>query len=131
METNEQLKQLWREQKQLYRQNRKEYCLIFSKAEDAQLKEFAKVKKMRVPVFIKSLIKTYGKNSDYILPDDNTLQSLILEIRKIGTNINQTTKYVNTNKTISQTEFKALRSKLIELESLIISKLQNPDKKVS
>jgi hypothetical protein len=129
METNETQKQLWREQKRKYRQNRKEYALILTKNEAVQLKQFAQQKKMKVPAFVKSLIKAYGKNTGYIIPDDNTLQSLVLEIRKIGTNINQTAKYVNTNKAISQGDIITFRAQLQVLEHLIISTLKHPVKK--
>jgi molybdopterin converting factor small subunit len=130
MEANEKQKALWREQKRIYRQKRKEYSLILTKHEANELNKFAQQKKMKVPAFVKSLIKAYGKNTGYILPDDNTLQTLVLEIRKIGTNINQTAKYVNTNKAISQGDIVAFRAQLQELEHLIISTLKHPVKKV-
>lgn len=131
MESNEKQKALWREQKRIYRQKRKEYSLILTMHEAKELKKFAQQKKMKVPAFLKSLIKAYSKKTEYILPDDNTLQNLILEMRKIGTNINQTAKYVNTNKFISQSEMDAFRVKLDELEHLIVSKLTQPVKKVT
>lgn len=130
MESNEKQKALWREQKRIYRQKRKEYSLILTMHEAKELKKFAQQKKMKVPAFLKSLIKAYSKKTEYILPDDNTLQNLILEMRKIGTNINQTAKYVNSNKSISQREMDAFRVKLDELEYLIVSKLTQPVKKV-
>lgn len=131
MESHEKQKALWREQKRIYRQSKKEYSLLLTISEANELQQFAKQKNMKVPTFLKSLIKAYSKNTEYVLPDDNTLQNLILEIRKIGTNINQTAKYVNTNKTISKGDIDALRSKLHNLETLIVSKLTQPVKKVS
>lgn len=99
--------------------------------EAIELKKFANQKKMKVPAFLKSLIKAYSKKTEYILPDDNTLQNLILEMRKIGTNINQMAKYVNTNKTISKSEMDGFRVKLDDLEHLIVSKLTQPVKKIT
>jgi hypothetical protein len=131
MESNEKQKALWREQKRIYRQKRKEYSLILTMHEAIELKKFADQKKMKVPAFLKSLIKAYSKKTEYILPDDNTLQNLILEMRKIGTNINQMAKYVNTNKTISKSEMDGFRIKLDDLEHLIVSKLTQPVKKVT
>jgi len=131
MESNEKQKALWREQKRIYRQKRKEYSLILTNHEAAELKKFAQQKKMKVPAFLKSLIKAYSKKTEYILPDDNTLQNLILEMRKIGTNINQMAKYVNTNKTISKSEMDGFRVKLDDLEHLIVSKLTQPVKKIT
>ena len=131
MESHEKQKALWREQKRIYRQNKKEFSLLLTTSEADELQQFAKQKNMKVPTFLKSLIKAYSKNTEYIVPDDNTLQNLILEIRKIGTNINQTAKYVNTNKTISKGDIDAFRAKLQELEYLIVSKLTQPVKKVS
>lgn len=131
MDSNEKQKALWREQKRIYRQKRKEYSLILTMHEAKELKKFAQQKKMKVPAFLKSLIKAYSKKTEYILPDDNTLQNLILEMRKIGTNINQMAKYVNTNKTISKSEMDGFRIKLDDLEHLIVSKLTQPVKKIT
>lgn len=131
MESNEKQKALWREQKRIYRRKRKEYSLILTMHEAIELKKFADQKKMKVPAFLKSLIKAYSKKTEYILPDDNTLQNLILEMRKIGTNINQMAKYVNTNKTISKSEMEGFRVKLDDLEHLIVSKLTQPVKKIT
>lgn len=131
MESNEKQKTLWREQKRIYRQKRKAYSVILTLEEATALKKFAQQKKMKVPTFLKSLIKAYSKKTEYILPDDNTLQNLILEMRKIGTNINQTAKYVNSNKSISQRELDAFRAQLDDLEHLIISKLTQPVKKIT
>ena len=120
---------LWREQKQAYRKNRKEYTLTLSLEESTQLEGFATVKNMQVLEFIKSLLKAYQNNTGYILPKDNTLKELVIEIRKIGNNINQITRFINTNKRISESDIKMLQELLSQLEQIIVHTMTNPTKK--
>lgn len=129
MEPNIDKQKLWREQKQAYRKTRKEYTLVFSIEDADQLEEFAKEKGMLVTEFIKSMIKAYQNDSDYILPKENELKTLILEMRKIGNNINQIARYINTNKSISLIDIQQLQDRLIDLEKLITTTLCNPAKR--
>ena len=129
MEPNIDKQKLWREQKQAYRKTRKEYTLVFSSEYAVQLEEFAKEKSMQVPEFIKSLLKAYQNDTEYIFPKENELKTLILEMRKIGNNINQIARYINTNKVISINDFKMLQDRLSELEKIITAVFNNPPKK--
>lgn len=129
MEDNSDKRKVWRELKQAYRKNRKEYTLVFSTEYAVQLEILAKEKGMPVPEFIRSLLKAYQNDTGYILPKENELKALILEMRKIGNNINQIARYINTNKTISIHDFKTLQDRLTDLEKLIVSSLTYPGKK--
>jgi len=119
----------WREQKQAYRKSRQEHTLIFSESEARQIESYASEKRMSVTEFIKALIKAYKRDSAYILPKDSTLKDLIIELRRVGTNINQIARYVNTNKSISEREIQHLQDSLSEMERVIIDTLLNPIKR--
>lgn len=129
MEDSSDKQKLWREQKRVYRKSRKEYTLIMSLDEAKRFEGFANEKNMQLLEFIKSLLKAYQNNTEYILPKENMLKELILEMRKIGNNINQMARIINTNKTVGVYEIQHLQDRLSELEKVIVTSLINPVKK--
>lgn len=129
MKDNSDKRQLWRAQKQAYRKNRKEYTLILPLDGAKLLEDFSSEKRMNPTEFIKALLGTYQNDTHYILPNETILKDLILEIRKIGNNINQIARFININKAISIYEFRKLQDCLAELESRIDFTLTNPDKR--
>lgn len=129
MDDNSDKRKLWREQKQAYRKSRKEFTVIFSLEEAKQIEAYAAEKQMSVIEFIKSYVKTYKTDSEYILPKNAELKNLILEIRRIGNNINQIARYINTNKRINENDLKILEDRLSQLENIIVDALTNPLKR--
>lgn len=121
-------RKLWREQKQAYRKNRKEYILTLTPEQSLKVEELAKEKQMSVQEFIKELLKTTESSNGYVVPNDSQLKNLVLEIRKIGSNVNQITKYINTAKNVSVYDIQRLKERLTKLELLIISSLSTPPK---
>jgi hypothetical protein len=129
MDENADKRKLWREQKQAYRKNRKEYTIIFSLDEAKQVEGYAREKQMSVIEFIKAYIKKYKNDGAYILPKDEVLKNLIIEIRRVGNNINQIARYINTNKHINENDLKILEDRLSKLEKIIVGALTNPLKR--
>jgi hypothetical protein len=123
---NEDQRKKWREQKQAYRKSRREYILICSNDEAQILEKYANEKQMSVTEFIKSYLKKYKTDNEYVLPNDDVLKNLIIEIRRIGNNLNQVARYVNANKTISENDFQIIENRLSELEKIIVNALTNP-----
>lgn len=128
MENEEDKRKIWREQKQAYRKNRKEYILILSPEQALIVEAMAKEKQMSVQEFIKELLKTTESSNGYVVPNDSQLKNLVLEIRKIGSNVNQITKYINTAKNVSVHDIQRLKERLTQLEYLIIRALTTPPK---
>lgn len=122
-------RQLWREQKQAYRKNRKEYILILTHEESLKAEELAKEKRMSVQEYLKALLKANSEGNGYVVPKENEINLLILEIRKIGSNVNQIVKHINTVKAISIYDIQRLKERLTQLEHLVINSLTNPPKK--
>lgn len=131
MNSKAEKQKLWREQKQAYRKSRKEYALILGLNESKILEDYAKNKNMSATEFMKALIKAYQNNTEYILPKENMLRELIIEMRRIGNNINQIARFINTNKVLSLHDFKMLEKHLSRLEKQIATALTNPLKKES
>ncbi len=128
MNDNSDKRKAWREQKQAYRKNRKEYILILTPDQALKVEMIAKEKQMSVQEFIKELIKATETTNGYVVPKDSQLKTLVLEIRKIGSNINQITKHINTNKYVSIYDIQRLKERLSQLENIIISSLSMPIK---
>lgn len=122
-------RQLWREQKQAYRKNRKEYILILTPEQSLKVEELANEKQMSVQEYIKALLKANTVGNGYVVPKNNELKYLVLEIRKIGSNVNQIVKHINTVKAISIYDIQRLKERLTQLEHLVINSLTNPHKK--
>lgn len=62
-------------------------------------------------------------NNFILVNDYDYLRSLINEINKIGTNINQVTKMANTNQHISKKDLLELENKLLKIWDLIDKKM--------
>ena len=122
-------RQLWREQKQAYRKNRKEYILILTPEQSLKVEELAIEKQMSVQEYLKALLKANSEGNGYVVPKDNELKYLVLEIRKIGSNVNQIVRHINTVKAISVHDIQRLKERLLELEHLILNSLTNPPTK--
>jgi hypothetical protein len=118
----------WRLQKQAYRKRMKEYTLIFSAEYAVKIEKYAMDKGMNVTEYFKALIGAQELETGYIVPKNSHLQDLILEIRRIGNNINQLVRYCNTNKVVSMNEISYLKQKLDELEKCIAVSLTKPQK---
>ncbi|MBK9507507.1 MAG: plasmid mobilization relaxosome protein MobC [Bacteroidetes bacterium] len=122
-------RKLWREQKQAYRKTRKEYILILTPEQSLKVEELANEKQMSVQEYIKELLKANTEGNGYVVPKDSGIKYLVLEIRKIGSNVNQIVKHINTVKAISIYDIQRLKERLTQLEHLVINSLTNPPKK--
>jgi hypothetical protein len=125
---NAEKRQVWREQKQAYRKNRKEYILILTPEQSLKVEELANEKQMSVQEYIRELLKVTTQGKGYVVPKDSEIKYLILEVRRIGSNINQIVKHINTVKAISIYDIQRIKERLTQLEQLILNSLNNPAK---
>lgn len=126
---NEDKRKQWREAKKVYLSNKKYYTLIFHKDTATRLENAAKEKNMTVREFIKALITSHNNGSGYVVPKDDILKNLIIEIRRIGTNINQITRFIHKDKSIRTEDIQYIENRLSQLEVTIIEALTNPPEK--
>ena len=106
---------LWRKQKQEYRQNREEVTLTFSLPDFAELKEEADALRMRPQEYIRIAIAA-AKNNIYIFPNNDVVQDLILHLRRIGSNINQTVRHIHSSQHIHREDIEKLQEQLANIE---------------
>ena len=106
-------REIWRLRKQKYRASRYECLLVFTLNEEKELREKAEKKKLSLKDYIKVAISTYD-DGRFIVPGDKKIQELILQIRKIGNNVNQLVRYINTNKKLDITDIQKLQKHLAE-----------------
>ena len=121
-------REIWRLSKQKYRASRYEWLLVFTLNEEKELREKAEKKKLSLKDYIKVAISTYD-DGRFIVPGDKKIQELILQIRKIGNNVNQLVRYINTNKKLDITDIQKLQKHLAEIEEKIKDLLENPKTK--
>lgn len=124
----EEKRKRWREDKREYRNQRKEYVLILSREDARRLEVFATAKHMSPQEFIKALLGAYTGDSGYVLPADSVLKDLVLEIRRIGNNINQVARHVNADASVSLDDIRQLKRQLETVEQKIVQAVTNPEK---
>lgn len=76
--------------------------------------------------FLKACIFSY-LNTCFILPDDEAVQSVELEVRRVGVLINQLVRYMHTIQDISTNEFEHLQKLFIQLEGFVYETLRVPN----
>lgn len=112
--------------KQRYRARHKTYCLNFSLEEAKELERLASKRNLRIPSYIKAFLNASQNHSGYVVPNEETLQALILEIRAIGTNINQLVRYIHTYRVMEYSDIEKLNNRLSSLEYCITTALSHP-----
>lgn len=118
MNASEEQKRKWQEDKRRYRTGRREVHLTFTKEEAAALEVHAQERRKKLPEYIKEVLgKQSGNRALYL--SDETIQTLVLGIRRIGTNVNQCVRHVNGIGTITHHDLAYLRNQLNQLETLI------------
>lgn len=118
MNASEEQKRKWREDKRLYRTGRREVHLTFTKDEANALEIRAKERKKKLPEYIKEVLDKQSEGAALYLTEE-TIQTLVLGIRRIGTNVNQCVRHINASGTITHNDLAFLRNQLNQLEALI------------
>jgi hypothetical protein len=113
-----------------YRSDKRRKEIMFTKTEYQYIERKSKDYSRPVSEFLKECVFNY-LNNRYMVHDPNLYRAILLEIRRIGTNINQITKIANTNKKINTAETMQLSRGVKEIESLVKNSLQNPPELLS
>jgi hypothetical protein len=125
---NEEKRKLWRELKQSYRKERKEYVFTLKLEQSRKLEALAESMGMSVQEFIKELLKSKINGDGYIVPKNVDISRLILEIRKVGSNVNQIVKHINAEKNVTIYDLQRIKERLTQLESIVVDYFTNPQK---
>lgn len=112
--------------KRKYEKTRKRVHLTLNKEELEEIKEASEKAKMRPSVFVKELILCQIHQNRFLSKDlESQLNETCLHLRRIGSNINQISKKVNTEGIAEKKEIEQALSLINSLENLLISKVTN------
>ena len=90
-----------------------------------RIKKQAEKHNMTIPAFVKECLDSY-LNQSFVTPYQEELQTLIMQVRKAATNINQIAAKVNATGMFSHKDQSELRSQIETIESNINSILTQP-----
>ena len=99
--------------------------MLFDPDEYERIKRSALRHNMKLAPFMRACINAYI-NQHFIPPEPDTIRHLELAILRIGGNINQIAKRVNTNKVADQPDIDAINQHLAELEDAVSFALREP-----
>jgi hypothetical protein len=99
--------------------------IVFSKAEYKSIEQKAKEYNRPVGEFLKGCIFSYLDNK-FLLHDPNLYKALMLEIRRIGTNVNQISKRVNKKKSVVLFDTIQVSKGIKEIEVMVKNSLNKP-----
>lgn len=111
---------------ELYGHKRIRKTISLNEQEDTQLKKAAQQHNMKLNDFMKQAIFGY-LNQVYVIPNEEQVQETIIQLRKIGTNINQIARHINSYQAVEQEQINLLYTLLQGMERSIESNLCKPD----
>lgn len=125
--TPEELKQKRAEQKRAYRKTHQTINLSFLNEEASEIDKKAQEVGMDIPKYLKALVKANLKGETTFLSplQERKITEVIIEIKRVGNNINQIIRNVNTSKEVRYGDIRALQQCLTELEKNVIAMLSN------
>lgn len=121
-------RQYMREYQRRVRTHQKRVELVFAEEEYVRLRQAAKAHGQKLSPFLKACINGYLERR-YIVPADSKVRVLELELRRIGTNINQLARKANRDGVEVQDIEEALEL-VYRLEDAVTEAMRNPDEVV-
>lgn len=125
MKTNEDIRKKRAEQKRAYRKTHQTINLSFLNEEARDIDKKAKELRMDIPKYLKALVKAdlHGKTTFLTPLQEKNIAEVIIEIKRVGNNINQIIRNVHNSKEVRYDDIRALQQRLTELEKNVIDKL--------
>lgn len=108
-----------------YGKKRIRRTISLTKKEDQELQKAAKKHQKKCTPFIKECLFAY-LNKQYLVHNESTIHESILQVRKVGTLINQIARHINTYQKVEQQQLKYIYDMLKGLEKNINEKLCHP-----
>lgn len=128
MKTNEDIRQKRAEQKRAYRKTHQTINLSFLNEEANEIYKKAQESGLDIPKYLKALVKANIKGmATYLSPQqEKNIAEVVIEIKRVGNNINQLIRNVHTSKEVRYDDIRLLQQRLTELEKNVIDMLSNP-----
>ena len=108
-----------------YKKQFKRVELLLTPSEYRILKKGASEHQQKMRPFLKACVLAY-MNKSFIQPNEEKLRKLRLELRRIGTNINQLVRFVNRTAYIDNEQINSLSNYLKEIDQKVCVVLQQP-----
>jgi hypothetical protein len=125
MKTSEEIREKRAEQKRAYRKTHQTINLSFLNEEAIEIDNKAHEKGMDIPKYLKALVKNdlQGKSVFLSPQQEKKIAEVIIEIKRVGNNINQLIRNVHTSKEVRYDDIRGLQQRLSELEKNVINML--------
>ncbi len=125
MKTSKEIREKRAEQKRAYRKTHQTINLSFLKKEAIEIDKNAQKKGMDIPKYIKALVKTDLQGMTVFLSSqqEKKIAEVIIEIKRVGNNINQIIRNVHTSKEVRYDDIRVLQQRLSELEKNVVNML--------
>lgn len=108
-----------------YRADKRRREVVFRKDQYREIEIKAKEYKRPVGEFIKDCLFAYFDNR-YIVKDEDLYRCILMEIKRIGNNINQIARKVNRNNSVSFIDTTKVSKEIKEMEVMIKNSLEKP-----
>lgn len=115
-----------RERKRRYRARHRTYSLSFTIAEAKEIEREADKYGKTTPQFIKTLVEVHLNGNGYLMHDESKLQDLVYQLRKVGSNLNQTVRHINSTREVSYKDVERLQNQLNAIENQVVKALTQP-----
>ena len=112
-----------RDRKRLYRENHRTFQVTVPREKARQIENAASTLGYTPRELILALLRAHEAHGHLVLPPTESVRALFLELKRIGTNINQTVRYVNTHRELKTQDFKRLQNLLVQVERAVVSRL--------
>lgn len=104
-------KQYLKEKKQQRRRTHTSITLSYPNREAGTLKQEATSYQMKLPEYLRQCIDAY-RSQTFILPNEEQIRSLEIELKRIGNNINQIAKHLNRQQRNPHSSIELVRKEL-------------------
>ena len=114
-----------REYQLAFRKEHTRLEITLTKAQHGRLSAEAARHGMKRSAFVREALFAY-LDRRYLVPDPDVVRNLELGVRRIGTNVNQLARHVNTERVAKVADVEGANKLLVELEELISSAFRKP-----
>ncbi|MBI1289494.1 MAG: plasmid mobilization relaxosome protein MobC [Flavobacteriales bacterium] len=115
-----------RERKERFLKRNRTYSVSFPNQQARELTAHTAKKGYTVNSYLKALVKSDMEGTGYVLPNDEKLKDMAVQFRKVGTNINQVVRHINTCREVSMQDIQRMQQLLMQLEGTVVETMTLP-----
>ena len=115
-----------RERKKRFQNRNRTFSVSFPNAEAQEMTIHAAKKGHAVNTYLKALVKADMHGTGYVLPNDDKLRDMAVQFRKVGTNVNQVVRHINTCREVDMQDIRQMQQLLMRLEDMVVKTMTRP-----